>query len=449
MGDTNVTINPAGKVQGEILVPGDKSISHRALFVGALAGGKTRILHCLDAADCRATAKALEDLGVVIRWGTEAVEVEGREGKLAAPSGPLDMGNSGTTARLLLGLLAGQPFCATLQGDASLSARPMRRVTEPLEAMGARIEGPAGKDRLPLTIQGGALRGARHTLTVPSAQVKSALLFAGLYAKGSTTVIEPVPTRDHTERILKRFGADLRIEGSAITVEPGLGLKGQELRIPGDLSSAAFFLAAGAMVPGSSLTVRGVGLNPFRTGFLELLKRMGAKIEIVSPPPIRFDASNRIKTVGDRNDEGEKWEPAGDVTITHRPLKAITVERAMVPAVIDELPILLVAATQAHGVTVVQGAGELRVKETDRIHSMVAGLTALGARIRSEGETIVVEGPTPLKGARVDSFGDHRTAMALAVAALAAEGPTRVDGSEWVEISFPGFFHLLKQAARP
>jgi 3-phosphoshikimate 1-carboxyvinyltransferase len=349
------------------------------------------------------------------------------------------MGNSGTTTRLLLGILAGQPFSATLKGDPSLSARPMRRVTEPLSAMGAQVGGPNGKDRLPLTIQGGALRGIRYALPVPSAQVKSALLLAGLFAQGPTTVVEPAATRDHTERILKRFGANLAVENTAVTVQPGATLKGQDLRVPGDISSAAFFLAAAAVVPGSRVTVSGVGLNPTRTGFLELLKRMGAKIEIASVPKELWGA---------RNDALEQeWEPAGTVSVTYGPLKAITVEQAMVPAVIDELPIFLTVATQARGQTVVRGAGELRVKETDRIQSMASGLTALGAKIRVEGETITVEGPTPLKGAVVDSMGDHRTAMALGVAGLAAQGPTTVRGSEWVEISFPGFFETLKGLA--
>lgn len=427
----NVTIHPARKVQGEISVPGDKSISHRALFLGALARGTTRITQGLDAADCRTTARALEDLGVEIRREKGAVLVEGRGGKFSKPQRELEMGNSGTTTRLLLGILAGQPFGATLKGDPSLSARPMGRVTEPLSAMGAQVGGPNGKDRLPLTIQGGALRGIRYALPVPSAQVKSALLLAGLFAQGPTTVVEPAVTRDHTERILKRFGADLAVEGTAVTVRPGTELKGQDLRVPGDISSAAFFLAAAAIVPDSRVTVSGVGLNPTRTGFLELLKRMGAKIEMTCHDAVH-----------------EEWEPTGNVSVSFSPLAGIVVEKPFIPAVIDELPIFLTVATQAKGQTVVRGAGELRVKETDRIRSMVSGLTALGAKIRSEGETITVEGPTPLKGAGVDSLGDHRTAMALGVAGLAAQGPTTVRGSEWVEISFPGFFETLKGLAR-
>lgn len=301
----------------------------------------------------------------------------------------------------------------------------MRRVTEPLEKMGATIQGPMGNDRLPLTVQGGRLKGIRYPLPVPSAQVKSALLLAGLYATSATTVVEPIPTRDHTERMLRYFGAKLSLAGDRITVEPNVSLKAQDLEIPGDLSSAAFFLGAAVIVPGSSVTVRQVGLNPTRTGFLDLLQRMGATLSVEKVP------SNEV------------WEPTGEITAKLSSLRGITVEPHEIPRVIDELPILMVVATQAKGQTLIQGAGELKVKETDRVQSMVAGLSTMGARIRSEGETVIIEGPTRLRGAAVDSFGDHRTAMALSVAGLVASGTTTVQDTQWIDISFPGFEKVL------
>ena len=414
--------------------------------MGALCQGPTRILHCLAADDVQRSRAAVEALGVPVRKEGESWVVEGKGIEVfRAPAARLDMGNSGTTTRLLLGILAGCPFEATLFGDASLSNRPMRRVTEPLQKMGAVIRGENGADRLPLTIRGGGLKGTRHTLAVPSAQVESALLLAGLSAEGPTTVVEPVPTRDHTEQMLAYMGAEISViaspEGakqSHITIKPGAKLKGREIEVPGDFSSAAFFLVAAAIVPGSSVTIRRVGLNPTRTGLLDLLRRMGARVTVVarsSEGPIA------------RNDN-QAWEPVGDVTVSYAPLQAVTVEPSLIPGIIDELPILMVAASQAEGCSRMEGGGELRVKETDRIRSMVTGLSAMGAGIRSEGDTVIVEGPRRLKGAVVDSFGDHRTAMALAVAALTAEGATTVRESEWVSISFPDFEQTLKMIRR-
>ncbi len=426
----SLSISPSRSLQGELSLPGDKSISHRALLVGSIAQGVTRIAHCLDSGDLAATRKALAALGVMIRQEGQVLQVEGlgREG-FQSPAGPLDMGNSGTTTRLLLGLAAGQPITATFTGDPSLSSRPMGRVTQPLSQMGARFEGPHGLDRLPLTLHGGKLHGIRYTPPVSSAQVKSALLLAGLCAQGSTTVLETIATRDHTERILKRFGARLKQAGPQITVESGGSLRGQDLEIPGDFSSAAFFLVAALVVPGSSITLRRIGLNPTRTGLLEVLKQMGAQWEV-----------SRLS--------GEDWEPVGDLRVRSSPLKGVRLGPQIIPRLIDELPILMVAATQAQGTTVMEGAGELKFKETDRIHSMVTGLSQMGARIRSEGETIRIEGPTPLKGARVASFGDHRTAMALSIAGLAAQGTTTIEESQWIQISFPGFEQALAAIRR-
>jgi 3-phosphoshikimate 1-carboxyvinyltransferase len=423
-----LVIHPAQSLKGCLTIPGDKSISHRAFLLAALCHGESVLYGVLEADDVHRTQKALEALGVRVykkdpAWYVSGVGLRG----LQAPKGPLDMGNSGTTTRLLLGILAGCPFRTTLVGDASLSRRPMGRVTEPLKEMGARFDGPYGTDRLPLTVEGGALKGIRYTLPVPSAQVKSALLLAGLSAEGTTTVVEPIPTRDHTERLLHHLGARIVREGQAISLTPGQILTPKPLHIPGDFSSAAFFLVAASLVPGSHLVIQGVGLNPTRTGLLEVLKRMGARIQI------HWD-----ETAGE-------WEPKGDLEIFHAPLIATQIEPEEVPSLIDEIPILMVAATQAEGRTILRGLSELRVKETDRIVSMVKGLSALGARIHAQKDEVVIEGPTRLKGACVDSFKDHRTAMALAVAGLVADGTTTVQDSEWISISFPEFSSCLER----
>ena len=399
---------------------------------GALSHGSTRVLHGLVSDDVKCSRAAIQALGVPVREEEEAWIVEGKGiESFRKPDAPLDMGNSGTTTRLLMGILAGCPFETVLTGDASLSNRPMRRVTEPLQKMGAVIRGESGPDRLPLTIRGGHLKGIRHTPAVPSAQVKSALLLAGLSAEGPTTVVEPVPTRDHTERMLSFLGASVARRNDEVTIEPGGTLRAREIEVPGDFSSAAFFLVAAAIVPGSSVTVRRVGLNPTRTGLLDLLRRMGARIQVTPQPGA-----------------GAAWEPVGEIKVQAAPLRAITVEPSLIPVVIDELPVLMVAATQADGVTRMEGVGELRVKETDRIRSMVAGLGAMGADIRSEGDNVIVRGPSRLSGVAVDSFTDHRTAMALAVAALTARGATTVRDSEWVSISFPGFEQALQAIRR-
>ena len=395
-----------------------------------MAHGPSRVLHCLESDDVGRSRKVVEDLGVKVRRDGDAWIVEGRGIEaFRKPAHPLDMGNSGTTTRLLMGILAGCSFETQLFGDESLSKRPMRRVTEPLQKMGARFSGEAGPDKLPLTVHGAKLKGVRHTPSVPSAQVKSALLLAGLSAEGLTTVVEPVPTRDHTERMLTYLGAKVERKKEEVTVQPGGKLQGREIEVPGDFSSGAFFMVAAAIVPGSIVTVERVGLNPTRTGLLEVLRRMGAQIQVSVRP-------------------GAVLEPVGDVTVRGGPLKAISVERELIPNIIDELPILMVAASQAEGESRLEGVGELRVKETDRIRSMVTGLSAMGAAIRSEGDNVIVEGPRKLKGAKVDSFTDHRTAMSLAVAGLAAQGDTEVRGAEWVSISFPGFEKELRAIRR-
>lgn len=452
---SNLTVHPAKLLQGTLTVPGDKSISHRALLVSALIKGTYRISALLESEDVRRTLEAMQALGVSIRKEGGAFIVEGRGEKgLTPPHAPLEMGNSGTTARLLLGLLAGgprawrqagSPFSATLRGDASLSRRPMQRVVDPLEKMGAAIEGKEGdKNHLPLTVHGRQLRGIEYALPVPSSQVKSAILLAAMGAEGPTRLVEAVATRDHTEKILVYLGAKLIREKQQLTLQPAGPLTARDLDVPGDISSAAFFLTAAALVPGSEVTVRGVGLNATRTGFLDILREMGAHVKVEGgegshhPSPLPR---------GEREDKG-RWEPRGDVTVRSALLKAVSVEAQQIPQLIDELPLLMVAATQAKGVTRIEGAGELKVKETDRIQSMVAGLSALGARMHAEKETIVVEGPTRLRGTSVDACHDHRTAMALAVAGLLARGTTTVQGSEWMDISYPGFAKQLEALAR-
>ena len=431
----SLTVHPAARVRGTVDLPGDKSISHRALMLGAVARGTTTITRCLDAEDCRATAAAFTAMGVSIDWQGDAVRVEGRGLRgLAPPARPIDCGNSGTSMRLLLGLLAGQPFSATLVGDASLSRRPMARVTHPLRRMGAAIDGADDGNRAPLTVRGGRLTGLTYTMPIASAQVKSALLLAGLSAEGATVITEPVLTRDHTERLLAAMGATISVigdptDGRTITLHGGQALTGRPLAIPGDLSSAAFWLTAAALVPGSSVTVRDVGLNPTRTGLLEILRAMGAAITVAPAP-----------------DDG--WEPRGAVTVEAGPLRGITIDGPIIPTVIDELPIVMIAAAAAQGRTVIAGAGELRAKETDRLQSMGTNLQALGARATVDGDTMTIEGPTRFRGGRVASFGDHRTAMACSIPAVAADGPVTIDDTACLRTSYPAFAATLQALAK-
>lgn len=431
----SLTVHPTSRLRGTLTVPGDKSISHRALMLGAIASGATVVTRCLDAEDCRATHAAFSAMGVPIHWQGDEVRIEGRGLRgLTAPSRPIDCGNSGTTMRLLLGILAGQSFEATLTGDASLRQRPMARVTQPLRTMGAVIAGPAEANLAPLTIRGGRLTPLTYTLPIPSAQVKSALLLAGLSAEGTTTLVEPVLTRDHTERMLAAMGAAISVigdpaNGRTLTIRGGGELAAQTFHIPGDLSSAAFWLVAAAIVPGSAITVRDVGLNPTRTGLLDVLRAMGARLTVAEPP-------------------GQPWEPSGTVTVEHGPLTGTTIGGALIPRLIDELPILMVAAAAAEGRTVIHDAAELRVKETDRVHSMVTNLTTLGARIAVEGDAIVIDGPTRFRGGAVPSFGDHRTAMALAVAGLLAAGPVTIEDTACIRTSYPAFPDTLRSLVR-
>ena len=424
---------PARSLQGVVQVPGDKSISHRALLFGAIAEGTTRITGLLPAEDPLSTAACLRAMGVTISAieAGQPVSVEGvgLDG-LREPEDVLDCGNSGTTMRLMLGLLAGRAGRHfVLTGDGSLRRRPMRRVGGPLAQMGAHISGRSGGNLAPLAIQGQQLRGATIRTPVASAQVKSALLLAALTATGDTTVIEPVQSRDHSERMLRAFGAQLSVGGpglTEVTVTPGASLRGQDVIVPGDISSAAFWLVAGAITPGADLTVQNVGLNPSRTGVLDVLKQMGARIELL----------NGREVAG---------EPVGDLRVTHGPLQAFTIGADLIPRLVDEIPVLAVAACYAEGISRVSGAEELRVKETDRLAVMARQLGAMGARIEEFADGMAIEGGVALQGADVDSETDHRVAMSLAVAAQVAHGPTQLHRPEAAAVSYPGFWEDLER----
>ncbi len=424
---------PARSLRGVVQVPGDKSISHRALLFGAIAEGTTRITGLLPAEDPLSTAACLRAMGVTIsaieagqRVSVEGVGLDG----LREPEDVLDCGNSGTTMRLMLGLLAGRAGRHfVLTGDGSLRRRPMQRVGGPLAQMGAQISGRSGGNLAPLAIQGQQLRGATIRTPVASAQVKSALVLAALTATGDTTVIEPVQSRDHSERMLRAFGAQLSVGGpgmTEVTVTPGASLRGQDVIVPGDISSAAFWLVAGAITPGADLTVQNVGLNPSRTGVLDVLEQMGARIELL----------NGREVAG---------EPVGDLRVTHGPLQAFTIGAELIPRLVDEIPVLAVAACYAEGISRVTGAEELRVKETDRLAVMARQLGAMGARIEEFADGLTVQGGLALHGAEVDSETDHRVAMSLAVAAQVANGPTQLHRPEAAAVSYPGFWEDLER----
>lgn len=407
-------------------MPGDKSISHRLAMLAAVAQGRSVIRGFAPGADCQSTLTCLESLGTEISRSGGSVTVIGRgRSGLRSPRLPLNAGNSGTTARLLAGLLAGRPIEATLTGDESLSRRPMRRVIDPLTRMGARFESAGG--RLPMRVAGGSLRGIDHETELPSAQVKSAVLLAALQASGTTRVTERHQTRNHSELALRQFGADIAVDGLTVSVTGGRTLTGLDVEVPGDFSAAAFWCAAAAAIPGSVVEIEGVGLNPTRTGLLGLLERAGAEVSVSI-------------------EREEAGEPAGRIRVTSREVRPVTVAPAEVPGLIDELPALAALATCGGGI-VVTGAGELRVKESDRISALVAGLRALGADAEELPDGFRVCGARRLTGGVCDSAGDHRLAMAFAVAALGASGPTTIVGAGAVGISYPGFFDVLGSLA--
>ncbi len=425
---TVATVRPARRIRGRLSVPGDKSISHRYALLSALADGPSAITGYASGADCHSTLACLRALGVPIEESGGRIAIAGRGlGGLRAPAGPLDCGNSGTTMRLMAGVLAGHPFTTELVGDDSLSRRPMRRVMEPLARMGGAIEATEG--HAPLVVRGGPLRGITFEPIVPSAQVKSAVLLAGLHATGDTAVVEPALTRDHTERALEAFGVLVSRDGLRVGVRGGSRLQGRELSVPGDFSSAAFWLIGAAALPGSRVEAVDVGLNPSRTALLDVLRRFGARVTIVA---------------GD-TDAGE---PRGTVIVEADRQSAIEIAPEEVPGLIDELP--AVAALAAHGGRVtVRGAAELRVKESDRIATLVAGFRALGIAAEEHPDGFVVSGPAAgdaqPRGGRADAKGDHRMAMAFAIAALGARDASVVDGADAVDISYPGFFETLNR----
>lgn len=416
------------KLRGNIFVPGDKSISHRSLILGSIARGETRIYNFLNSLDCLKTLECMQALGAEIELGKDnSVKIKG-EGLygLQEPKDILDVGNSGTTIRLLSGLLSGQNFYSVLNGDVSIRKRPMKRVVEPLRLVGADIWGRKDGQFAPLSVKGNKLNPLHYTLPVASAQVKTALLLAGLYITGGTIIKEPLPTRDHTEKMLEIMQADLKISPFEIKVMGGKELRGTDIFIPGDISSAAYFIAAASILKDSQITIRQVGVNPTRTGIIKILKKMGTKIDIL-------------------NYQIKSNEPQADLKIEYSKLKGVEIKKANVPFLIDELPLIAVAATQAQGKTVVSGARELRVKETDRIKVMVSELKKMGADIKEKEDGFIVNGPTGLQGAVCESYNDHRIAMSLAVAALLAEGKTIIKNSECIDISFPGFEKTLQK----
>lgn len=422
-------IKKAAPIRAEITVPGDKSISHRSIMLAALANGPSKITGFLPSEDCLSTMKAFQQLGVEIERGDDTtLVVHGTRGKFTAPQGDIDCGNSGTTMRLMSGILSAQPFRSRMVGDASLSKRPMKRVIEPLTEMGAKITAENEGFRAPLVIEGGQLKGIQYTSPVASAQVKSAVLLAGLFAQGVTSVTEPDQSRDHTERMLTWHVAHPRRDGLTVSVLGGTTLESRDFDVPGDISSAAFWLVAAAAAKGSHLQIKNVGLNPTRAGIIAVLIRMGAHVtEVV---------------------ETADGEPRGTIEIRGSQLKATTIEGREIPNVIDELPILAVAAALAEGKTVIKDAHELRVKETDRIAAVARNLRAFGVEVVEYDDGMKIQGGCALHGADVTSDGDHRIAMSSAILGMFAEGQTTVRDTECVNTSYPGFYETLQRLSK-
>ncbi len=428
MSDTRFKVSPGGQLTGRLRVPGDKSISHRSIMLGSLADGVTEVSGFLEGADSLATLQAFRAMGVTINGpanGHVTIQGVGLHG-LQAPAQALDLGNSGTSMRLMSGLLAGQSFDVTLSGDASLSTRPMQRVVDPLSRMGAHIR-TTDTGTAPLVIRGGAaLHGIDYVMPMASAQVKSCLLLAGLYADGTTCVTEPAPTRDHTERMLSGMGYPLHSEAGRVCLQGGQRLNAIAIDVPADISSAAFFLVGASIAPGSDLVLEHVGMNPTRTGVLDILQQMGAAI----------DVTNRREVGG---------EPVADLHVRSTELRGIEIDPALVPLAIDEFPAVFIAAACAGGRTVLSGAGELRVKESDRIQVMADGLQQLGIEASPTPDGMIIEGGR-LTAGRIDSHGDHRIAMAFAMAGLRAQGEIEISDCDNVSTSFPGFVEVAAQA---
>ena len=421
---TTKRIPPAKAISGSLSLPGDKSISHRYALIGAIAEGDTSIANYSTGADCHSTLACVRALGIEVEGaGTEfVIHGKGLDG-LRAPAGDLDAGNSGSTIRMLSGILAGQPFAARIFGDESLSRRPMQRVMKPLAQMGARIDARDGQFP-PLRIEGGRLRAIDYTLPVPSAQVKTCVLFAGLYADGTTTVIEPIRSRDHTEIALREFGADIAVERKKITIAGRPRLEGRELVVPSDLSSAAFFLVAALLVPGSHLSIHGVGLNPTRSALLDFLAGMGARIRVP-------------------NLESQNGELIGDLEVEYSELRGGVIDGGLTAALIDEIPVLAVLGAATEEGLTVRDAGELRIKETDRIRTVVENLRLMGVEAEELPDGMVIPGRQKFHAANLHSSGDHRIAMAFAVASLRADGESVIEGADAASVSFPEFWDTL------
>ena len=419
-------IAPARRLAGVIRLPGDKSISHRYAMLAAIAGGSSRIDNYSTGADCRSTLSCLAELGVSTTSEGSMVHIHGRglDG-LRRPERRLDAGNSGSTIRMLSGILAAQPFVSEIAGDASLAKRPMRRIIGPLAQMGARIEAREG-DFPPLRIEGGPLRGIDYTLPMPSAQVKTAVLFAGLYAQGATTVREAVPTRNHTEIALQQMGASISVSPGVIHLEPRPALHAGNLVVPSDLSSAAFFLVAGLLIPGSKISIHGVGLNPTRSALLDLLVSMGADLEL-------------------RNVKEQNGEPIGDIEVRSSSIRGGVIEGAVTAAVIDEIPVLAVLGAASENGLIVRHAAELRVKETDRIAAVAESLRRMGVHVKVIEDGMEIPGRSRFRAAEIDSLGDHRIAMAFSIAALLADGASTIHDAEAASVSFPEFYDILEK----
>lgn len=426
----SVLLEPIKKpLKGELKVPGDKSISHRAVIFGSLAMGRTTISHFLDGEDCMRTIHAFQAMGVEIEKRGNTVTIDSKGYKnFVEPTEPIYLGNSGTTARLLLGVLAGLPYFITLYGDESLTQRPMDRITVPLKEMGAIIDGRENGKFLPLSIRGGNLRSISYQVPVKSAQVKSGVLLAGLLADGTTVVTEQAETRNHTETMIEAFGGRIEKEELSLRIDGGQNLTGATIEVPGDISSAAFFLAAAALVPESEITLRDVGLNPTRSGIIDILEKMGVSITV-----------NQTRFIG--------GESIGDITVRSSTMQGIEIGGEIIPRIIDELPIIALLATQAEGKTVIKDAEELRFKETDRISVVVETLTKMGADVQATSDGMIIEGKRELSGSKLDSFGDHRIGMMIAVASLVAKDSIELTNKECIAVSYPRFFEDLKSVS--
>ncbi len=419
-------LEKSNRLSGEVTIPGDKSISHRAVMFGALADGTTEVTNFLKGADCLSTISCFQKLGIEIENTPEHILIHGRGlHGLQAPTSVLDAGNSGTTTRLISGILAAQPFTCTLTGDSSIQTRPMKRIMEPLSMMGAAIESVRHNDCAPLSISGRELKGIHYHSKVASAQVKSCILLAGLYASGETSVTEPTVSRNHSEIMLRYFGADVRTEGTTATIFPEPVLHGQRICVPGDISSAAYFIAAGLLVPNSEILIRNVGINPTRDGILRVARAMGGDITLLN---IR-----------------EEGEPTADLLVRSSSLHGTVVEGDLIPTLIDEIPVINIMAACAEGQTIIRDAAELKVKESNRIDVMVEQLKSMGCDITATDDGMIINGGRPLHGAVIDSHLDHRIAMSFAVASLIADGTTEILGSDCVNISYPTFYQDLQR----